>query len=316
MMKKNKLIVILGPTAVGKTKLSIDLAKQLNTEIISGDSMLVYKHFDIGTAKPTIKEMAGVVHHAVDILEPWENFNVADFHVIAKKYINDLNFAGKIPIIAGGTGLYIKSLLEGYIFNKTSGDEKYRQHLEMLAQKHGKEYVYNMLKEIDEETARRLHINNFNRIIRALEVHHLGQEKISQENKFKQSGELVYDVYVVGLKRERNILYDRINKRVDIMIKNGFVDEVKSLLSNGSSRDWQSMKAIGYKEITAYLDGEISFSNAVENMKKATRHFAKRQFTWYKKMPYISWYDVDKLSYEGLLFQIKKDCKFFFNSVE
>ena len=246
-MEKLKLIVILGPTAVGKTNLSIALAQKLSTEIISGDSMLVYKGFDIGTAKPTLEEMKGIKHHIIDILEPWENFNVSDFHDKVKPLIEQINNEGKIPILAGGTGLYVKSLLEGYIFNETSGDVEYRKHLEKLASEHGKEYVYKMLQEVDPKTAKRLNINNFNRIIRALEVYHLGKEQISQKNHYELTGKLIYNAYIVGLNRSRQNLYDRINQRVDIMMDCGFVDEVKSLLQNGAKIDWQSMKGIGYR---------------------------------------------------------------------
>ena len=262
-MEKLKLIVILGPTAVGKTNLSIALAQKLSTEIISGDSMLVYKGFDIGTAKPTLEEMKGIKHHIIDILEPWENFNVSDFHDKVKPLIEQINNEGKIPILAGGTGLYVKSLLEGYIFNETSGDVEYRKHLEKLASEHGKEYVYKMLQEVDPQTAQRLHINNFNRIIRALEVYHLGKEQISQKNHYELTGELIYDAYIVGLNRSRQNLYDRINQRVDIMMDCGFVDEVKSLLQNGAKIDWQSMKGIGYREIASYLNGDIDLDTAV-----------------------------------------------------
>lgn len=307
-MQKEKLIVILGPTAVGKTNLSINLAKNFNTEIISGDSLLVYKGFDIGTAKPSFEEMSGIKHYIIDILEPHENFNVTDFHEIAKPLISKINAEGKIPILAGGTGLYVKSLLEGYIFNETSGDKEYRQHLETLAEKYGKQYVYDMLEKVDPTTASRLHINNFNRIIRALEVYHVGKEKISQKNHYELTGELMYDVYVVGLNRSRENLYERINKRVDIMVKQGFVEEVKSLLQNGVSVDWQSMKGIGYREIASYLLGQMTLDEAIYEMKKATRHFAKRQFTWYKKMPYISWYDAESLSEDKLLEQVIYDC--------
>ncbi len=314
--QKEKLIVILGPTAVGKTQLSIDLAKAVNGEIISGDSMLVYKHFDIGTAKPTVEEMNGIKHHVIDILEPWERFNVTDFCTIAKKLITQINADGKIPILAGGTGLYVKSLVEGYIFNQTSEDSAYRAYLEKLADDHGKQYVYDMLQKADPDTAQRLHINNFQRIIRALEVLHLGKERISQSSQFDQTGELVYDTYVIGLNRERAALYERINKRVDIMMASGFVKEVKCLLQKGADRQWQSMKAIGYREIAAYLNGEISLESAIDEMKKATRHFAKRQFTWYKKMPYISWYDIDGISYDVLLNKVTHDCRKFINSIE
>ena len=311
-MQKEKLIVILGPTAVGKTKLSINLAKEFSTEIISGDSLLVYKGFDIGTAKPSKDEMAGIPHHIIDILEPHENFNVSDFHDIAKPLISELNAKGKIPILAGGTGLYVKSLLEGYVFNESSGDPEYRQHLENLAQKYGKEYVYNMLAKVDPVTAERLHINNFNRIIRALEVYHLGREQISQKNHYELTGELIYDVYVVGLHRQRENLYERINQRVDIMLEQGFVNEVKTLLDKGVSVDWQSMKGIGYREIAAYLSGDMELEQAIYEMKKATRHFSKRQFTWYKKMPYISWYDAESLSEDDLLKNVIADCREYF----
>ncbi len=314
--KKEKLIVILGPTAVGKTQLSIDLAKAVNGEIISGDSMLVYKHFDIGTAKPTVKEMAGVKHHVIDILEPWERFNVTDFCTIAKKLITEINTAGKIPILAGGTGLYVKSLVEGYNFNQTSEDSAYREHLEKLAEVHGRQYVYDMLQKADPDTAQRLHINNFKRIIRALEVLHLGKEKISQSSQFDQTGKLIYDTYVIGLNRQRDILYERINKRVDMMIKQGFINEVKLLLREGADRQWQSMKAIGYREIAAYLNNEMSLESAIDEMKKSTRHFAKRQFTWYKKMPYISWYDIDGISYDILLNKVTDNCRKFINNIE
>ena len=313
---REKLIVILGPTAVGKTQLSIDLAKALDTEIISGDSMLVYKGFDIGTAKPTAQEMDGVVHHLINILEAQENFNVADFHQLVKPIISRLNQQGKVPILAGGTGLYVKSLLEGYVFNETSGDPAYREHLESLAAQHGRQYVYDMLMQADPQTAQRLHINNFQRIIRALEVHHLGNEQISQSSYFAETGKLVYDVYVIGLRRERAALYERINRRVDMMMADGFIEEVKQLMASGVKNDWQPMKGIGYKEMAAYLEGSISLETAVEEMKKATRHFAKRQFTWYKKMPYVNWYDVDKTEYKDLVNITFKHCKNFAFKVE
>lgn len=311
-MNKDKLIVILGPTAVGKTQLSIDLAKSLNTEIISGDSMLVYKYMDIGTAKPSLAEMAGVKHHVIDILQPWENFNVSDFQAIVKKLIRQINAEGKIPILAGGTGLYVKSLVEGYKFNKTSGDDAYRQKLEALAKEHGKEFVLEMLRKVDSKTAEKLHVNNFNRIIRALEVYHLGQEKISHASEYEQTGELIYDPYIVGLERQRQNLYERINKRVDIMIEQGFIDEVQKLIDMGAKETWQSMKGIGYREIMAYLEGKMELSTAIDEMKKATRHFAKRQFTWYRKMPYINWYDAENLAYDELLFKVESDCHNFF----
>ncbi|MFA6851102.1 MAG: tRNA (adenosine(37)-N6)-dimethylallyltransferase MiaA [Selenomonadaceae bacterium] len=299
-MKKERLIVILGPTAVGKTALSIELAKKLQTEIISGDSMLVYKGFDIGSAKPTMKERQGVVHHMIDIMEPQEKYSVTQFRKSAVKYITEINTKGKIPILAGGTGLYIKALVEGYYFNKTPGDAVYRKKLEQLAEEKGKIYVYNMLVSVDEKTAARLHVNDFRRVIRALEVYHMGGEQISRE-KSATDGELKYDVYVVGLTRERAALYKRIDFRVELMFASGLEAEVARLQQNGITCDCQAMQGIGYKETAAYLAGEISREQVVALIQRATRHFAKRQLTWYKKMPYIHWYDVGDYTADNLI---------------
>jgi tRNA dimethylallyltransferase len=299
-MKKEKLIVILGPTAVGKTVLSIELAKKLQTEIISGDSMLVYKGFDIGSAKPTPKERQGIVHHMIDIMEPQEKYSVTQFRKSAEKYITEINANGKIPILAGGTGLYIKALVEDYYFNKTPGDEVYRKKLEELAVEKGKVYVYNMLASVDEKTAARLHVNDFRRVIRALEVYHMGGEQISQE-KAAADGELKYDVYVVGLTRERAALYKRINLRVELMFASGLENEVAMLQKNGSTRDCQAMQGIGYKETAACLAGEIPREHVVALIQRATRHFAKRQLTWYRKMPYIHWYDAGDYTADKLI---------------
>lgn len=297
-MKKQDLIVILGPTAVGKTDLSIALAQRLRTEIISGDSMLVYQGMDIGTAKPSPAEQAGVIHHLIDILEPSSPFSVTDFLERAKERIEVLNARGLVPILAGGTGLYVKSLLEGYQFNKTPGDDSYRRCLEALAKDRGKEYVHQMLAEADAEAAARLHVNDFRRVIRALEVRHLGGESISRE-KLPADG-LAYDAEVIGLTMERAALYDRINKRVERMFAQGLVKEVEALRQNGARKDAQAMKGIGYKEVIDYLDGKVSLDETMNEIKKATRHFAKRQLTWFRKMPYIQWYEVDKTD-SGLL---------------
>ncbi len=296
---KEKLIVILGPTAVGKTNLSIQLAKKLNTEIISGDSMLVYRGFNIGTAKPTMEEQAGITHHLIDILTPNEEFNVTQFREVASRKIYEINREHKVPILAGGTGLYIKSLIEDYRFNETPSDEAYRLNLEELAKLHGKEYVHAMLQKVDPESAKRLHVNDFRRVIRALEVYHFGGEHISQNKNAE--GELAYDAYVIGLTMERSRLYERINQRVDLMIDAGLVKEVEMLLQQGVAADCQAMKGIGYKEIIAYLQGEVSLAFAVDHIKKATRHFAKRQLTWFKKMPYIHWYDVEQVCLEDVM---------------
>ena len=300
---KEKLIVIAGPTASGKTALAVELARRLDTEIISGDSMLVYKGLDIGTAKPGKKEMGGIRHHLIDILDAGAGFNVTDFINLAKPVITLLNQQGRIPILAGGTGLYIKSLVEGYQFNETSGDPEYRESLQRLAEEKGREYVFDMLRKVNPDAAERLHINNFRRIIRALEVYHLGGEQISE----KKASELAYDVFAIGLGWERSVLYERINRRVEIMIEQGLYNEVEGLLKNGISDSCQSMKGIGYKELLPAVRGEISLDEAADKIKQNTRHFAKRQLTWYRKMPYIRWYDAQAEADEKLADKIYHD---------
>ena len=300
---KEKLIVIAGPTASGKTALAVELARRLDTEIISGDSMLVYKGLDIGTAKPGKKEMGGIRHHLIDILDAGAGFNVTDFINLAKPVITLLNQQGRIPILAGGTGLYIKSLVEGYQFNETSGDPEYRESLQRLAEEKGREYVFDMLRKVNPDAAERLHINNFRRIIRALEVYHLGGEQISEE----KASELAYDVFAIGLGWERSVLYERINRRVEIMIEQGLYNEVEGLLKNGISDSCQSMKGIGYKELLPAVRGEISLDEAADKIKQNTMHFAKRQLTWYRKMPYIRWYDAQAEADEKLADKIYHD---------
>lgn len=286
----DKLIVVLGPTAVGKTALAIALAKRFRTEVISGDSMLVYRHMDIGTAKPDANEQDGVVHHLIDIIEPSESFDVTAFLEAARRKIRDLNERGCVPILAGGTGLYIKALLEGYQFNVTPQNEAFRQEMERLIEERGAEELHRRLAQVQPETAARLHPNDTRRVIRALEVATFGGETVSQDKVDGQAR--LYDVAVIGLTSERSLLYERINQRVDRMMEMGLLGEVQSLLASGVSPDAQSMKGIGYKELVAYLNGVCTLEEAVDAIKKGTRHFAKRQFTWYRKMPYIDWYDV------------------------
>ena len=288
-MKKARLVVLIGPTAVGKTALSLALARRLDAEIISGDSMLFYRGFDIGTAKPTKEERAAVPHHFIDILAPAASFNVMDFQRLAREEIGRIAARGKLPLVVGGTGLYIKSLLEGYVFNETSGDRAYREKLERLAQEKGKAFVHGLLQEADPEAAARLHVNDFRRVVRALEVVSLGNEHISGQRE-AAGGELAYDAYVIGLRRERQALYARIEERVDAMLEAGLADEVRSLLAEGVPHDCPAMKGIGYREMLAYLAGSMDLPLAAEEIKKATRHFAKRQLTWFRKMPYVHWY--------------------------
>lgn len=296
-----RLISIIGPTAVGKTQLSIDLAKKLNTEIISGDSMLVYRGMDIGTAKPSLSERDGIPHHLIDIIEPYEEFSVTKFIDLASQHIAAINKTARIPILAGGTGLYVKALLEGYQFNHTPGNDHYRHHLEQLAVQHGNAYIHGLLHNVDPLTAERLHPNDIRRIIRALEVYHLGGENISQQ-KMDTSEHRIYDSILIGLTMDRQRLYQRINHRVDLMVANGLVEEVTQLLHSGIPEDCQSMKGIGYKEIVAYIKKEVSLQSAIDTIKQSTRHFAKRQITWYKKMNDINWIDVDSIEdYEDLL---------------
>ena len=297
--KKEKVIVILGPTAVGKTDLSLDLAELLHSEIISGDSMLVYRGFDIGSAKPTPAERRGIPHHLIDILDADEPYTVTRFQEQAAAWIHALNEKGQIPILAGGTGLYIKALLEGYAFSHAEGHEDFRAEMERLAQEKGKEAVHALLEQADPETAARLHVNDFRRVVRALETLKYGGTIVSQEKRAADTAEsLVYDACVIGLRRERQALYARINRRVDLMMEAGLEDEVRGLLAKGVEREAPAMKGIGYKEIAAYLAGEGSRKEAVATVKLHTRHFAKRQLTWYRKMPYIEWVDVDGLSPE------------------
>ena len=295
-----RVIVILGPTAVGKTKLSIDLAKKFNTQIISGDSMLVYRGLDVGTAKPSLAERDGVVHHLIDILEPDAEFNVVDFCNYAQQLITQINNTGHIPILAGGTGLYVRALLEGYCFNQTPGDEVLRQNLTNLAAEQGNEYLHALLAKVQPDTAARLHPNDLRRIIRALEVFYVSGETISQDKTAPT--ELLYDAVVIGLTMDRARLYERINRRVDIMVEQGLVAEVARLLQQGVPPGCQAMRGIGYKEIIEHLCEEKELATAVEQVKQATRNFAKRQLTFYRRMSYITWFDVDNFgNYNNLL---------------
>jgi tRNA dimethylallyltransferase len=285
-----RLIAIIGPTAVGKTKVSIDLALKLDTEIISGDSMLVYKGLDVGTAKPDMVEQQGIKHHLIDILEPDDEFSVVIFQEKAADIVSAINHKDRIPILAGGTGLYVRALLEGYKFSQVSGNEELRDKYSKLAETHGSTYLHELLAKVSPSTAGRLHPNDTRRIIRALEVHHIGGETVSTTKE----PSVLYEALVIGLTMPRDKLYDQINRRVDLMMANGLVDEVRRLLAAGVSANAQAMQGIGYKEIISYLQGDSDLPTAVSRIKQATRHFAKRQLTWYRKMPYIEWVEVDK----------------------
>lgn len=290
---KNKVIVILGPTATGKSACAIELAQRLNGEIISGDSMLVYKKMNIGTAKPTAEELALVPHHLVDILPPEAQFSVVDFKSAAEKLILEINACGKLPIIAGGTGLYIKALLENYSFNAVDEDKDLRQKLEQEAGEQGAEALYQRLQDLDPEAAKLIHPNNVRRVVRALESALKG-DHVGQSSNYTRENDLAYDCLVFGLTMERNFLYERINKRVDIMLEQGLEQEVRQLLLEGVPTTCQSMQSIGYRQMVWYLEQGMPYAEAVDKLKQATRNFAKRQLTWYKKMPYIQWFELDR----------------------
>ena len=296
-MPKEKLVVILGPTAIGKSYCGIELAKRFHGEIISGDSMLVYRQMNIGTAKPSAEELQTVPHHLVNILPPDASYSVADFQQQAAETISAVLKRGNLPILVGGTGLYIKALLEDYQFSTVEEKPELRQQLEAFASGQGNERLFDWLQREDPEAAARLHPNDVRRVVRALETA-LSGDRVSQ----KKQNELKYDAVVFGLSTERAFLYERINCRVDRMLEDGLENEVRSLLQAGVSPGCLSMKSLGYRQMAEYLTGQCDFATAVENIKKGTRHFAKRQITWYKKMPYICWFAVDRnLNYEKIV---------------
>lgn len=294
-----KLIVLTGPTAVGKTELSIKLAKLVNGEIISADSIQVYKHLDIGSAKIKEEEMDGIKHHLIDVLDPREGFNIATFKAMADAAIEDIYSRGKLPIIAGGTGFYIQSVLYDVNFIE-SEDDGYRIKLEALACEKGAEYLYTMLKTVDPKSAQAIHMNNTKRVIRALEYFHQTGQPISEHNEEESAKSSPYNYAYFVLNCNRQLLYDRIDKRVDIMIENGLLDEVRYLKDELKlDRDLVSMQGLGYKEILSYIHGEISLEEAIYILKRDTRHFAKRQLTWFRRERDVIWVDKDVLDTEN-----------------
>ena len=285
------LVILVGPTAVGKTAASIGLAKALNGEIISGDSMQIFKGLDIGTAKITKEEMQGVPHHLIDIKEPWETFSVAEFKRLADEASADIHDRGKMPIIVGGTGFYINSVLYEYHFGEADTDEAYRAELEQYAEAHGNEALWNILQEKDPDSAAKLHSNDIKRVIRALEVLHVTGIPASERQSTVDKQTMRYNAVYIALNMPREVLYDRINRRVDIMIQDGLEAEVRTALANGVAQDALSMTSIGYRQMIQYFNEEISFDRAVELIKRDTRHFAKRQLTWFRHDPNIQWVD-------------------------
>ncbi len=290
---KKPLIVVAGPTACGKTDLSIELAKKINGEIISADSMQIYKYMDIGTAKPTPVEMQGIKHYLIDELYPDEDYSIAVFQKLAKKYLNEIYSKNKIPIICGGTGFYINSLVYDNDFMSTNKDTDYRNSLYKLAEEQGNDFVHGMLKEIDNESFVQIHPNNIKRVIRALEYFKETGEKISHHNQIEKQREEKYNTSFLILSREREILYERIDIRVDKMIALGLVDEVKKILEMGYDKNLVSMQGLGYKEIVMYLENQITLNEAIEIIKRDTRRFAKRQITWFKHQCNGTWLTID-----------------------
>lgn len=290
LKQKEKLLVLIGPTAVGKTKLSIDLAKRFNGEIISGDSMQIYKGMDIGTAKITSQEMEGIPHHLIDIKSPEEPFSVAEFQELVREKISEIASRGKLPMIVGGTGLYIQSVIYDYQFSDAPSDSEFRTMLEKIAEEQGNEELYERLKKVDPDSAERIHPNNVRRVIRALEVFQC-TGKTMTEYQQDQQPELLYDTCLIGLTMERELLYNRINQRVDIMKEQGLVEEVRALFESGL-RECQSIQAIGYKELYDYFEGKVSFETAIENLKQNSRRYAKRQLTWFRNKMDVEWFEM------------------------
>ena len=294
---KKPLVILTGPTAVGKTKASIGLAKAIGGEIISADSMQVYKEMDIGSAKLRPEEMDDVPHYLVDELEPHEEFHVVRFQQMAKQAMEKIYSNGHIPIVVGGTGFYIQALLYDIDFTENDGDMAYREELETFASENGAEALHNILREVDPESADTIHANNVKRVIRALEFYKQTGTKISEHNETERQKESPYQFYYFVLNDDRANLYDRINRRVDLMIEEGLVDEVRALKEKGYTKDMVSMQGLGYKEMFEYLEGDISLEEAIYKIKRDTRHFAKRQITWFKRERDVIWIDKKECQY-------------------
>ncbi|MDD5949472.1 MAG: tRNA (adenosine(37)-N6)-dimethylallyltransferase MiaA [Lachnospiraceae bacterium] len=288
---KQKMIILTGPTAVGKTELSIALAHRLGGSIISADSMQIYKYMDIGTAKIKPEEMGGIPHYLVDELLPSEEFHVVRFQQMAKQALEEIYAQNRIPIVVGGTGFYIQALLYDIDFAGTGEESSIRKNLERIAKEEGAEVLHARLQEVDPESAKIIHPNNVKRTIRALEFYEETKTPISAHNEEQRQKESPYDFRYFVLTHDRGILYERIEQRVDQMLQEGLVEEVRHLKDMGYTRDMVSMQGLGYKEILSYLDEEISLDQAVSILKRDTRHFAKRQLTWFRRERDVIWLD-------------------------
>ena len=307
-MNNRPLIILTGPTAVGKTALSIGLAKAVDGEIISADSMQVYRKMNIGTAKIQQSEMQGVRHHLIDILDPGEDFNVVLFKKYALEAMKDIYSRGKIPVVVGGTGFYIQALLYDINFEDNDNDMSYREELQTLAAEHGNSYIHAMLAGVDPESAEKIHENNVKRVIRALEFYKKTSTKISEHNEAESQKESPYNFEYFVLNDDRQKLYDRIDRRIDIMLEDGLLDEVRSLVDEGYSRDLVSMQGLGYKEMIDYIQERYTLDEAVYTLKRDTRHFAKRQVTWFKREKQVTWVNKNEFDSEAdiLSFMIER----------
>lgn len=297
-MKKQTVIILTGPTAVGKTKASIGLAKAIDGEIISADSMQVYRHMDIGSAKIKQEEMDGVVHHLIDVLEPDEEFHVVRFQEMAKQAMQEIWERGHIPIVTGGTGFYIQALLYDIDFDENEKEDTYRKELEQYAAQFGADALHQKLALVDPKSAQAIHANNVKRVIRALEFYEQTGKPISEHNETQRQKESPYQFVYFVLTDDRDHLYKRIDKRVDQMIEEGLVEEVRSLKEKGYTSQMVSMQGLGYKEILAYLNGDCTLEEAIYTIKRDTRHFAKRQLTWFKRERDVTWIDKEKYDYD------------------
>ena len=295
---KQPLIVLTGPTAVGKTSLSISLAKAVNGEIISADSMQVYKKMDIGSAKIRSEEMQGIPHYLVDVLEPEEEFHIVKFQQMAKKAMEDIYSRGKVPILVGGTGFYIQAVTKDIDFTEAQQENDYRKELEVLAEEKGGEHLHDMLRKVDPVSADAIHAHNVKRVIRALEFYHQNGSPISAHNEEQKQHESPYNLAYFVLNMPRELLYERIDLRVDQMMKEGLLEEVTRLKNEGCHRGMVSMQGLGYKEILAFLDGEYPLEEAVRVLKRDTRHFAKRQLTWFRREQEVIWVNKDQFAYQ------------------
>lgn len=307
-MNNRPLIILTGPTAVGKTALSIGLAKAVDGEIISADSMQVYRKMNIGTAKIQQSEMQGVRHHLIDILDPGEDFNVVLFKKYALEAMKDIYSREKIPVVVGGTGFYIQALLYDINFEDNDNDMSYREELQTLAAEHGNSYIHDMLAGVDPESAEKIHENNVKRVIRALEFYKKTGMKISKHNEAESQKESPYNFEYFVLNDDRQKLYDRIDRRIDIMLADGLLDEVRSLVDEGYSRDLVSMQGLGYKEMIDYIQERYTLDEAVYILKRDTRHFAKRQVTWFKREKQVTWVNKNEFDSEAdiLSFMIER----------